>query len=253
MESLSTILVIAVVIVVAVTGITYIQRKEEAKAKIRQQIAQYRYRANEAIRILENFSKIPIGLESRVLLLQYARLNLTAAVKLSPSEVTIRSNLARVQVQLEKPASPIDNQMLQIPEDFTQLTLLLKNLSKLGKYLRKFQSISAMNTNEISIAVNKLNLLIAEAKITAFAKQGKKALANSDYVNAQRSLLTAKNMLKKFPQKNSRLVKLEQEIDKQANTTNEQAATKTTEAVSKIDSSSKKSSQDDIFGPKKKW
>ncbi|MCF6194151.1 MAG: hypothetical protein L3J46_07450, partial [Kangiellaceae bacterium] len=161
MESLSTILIIAVVLVVAVSGIGFVQRKEEAKAKIRQQIAQYRYRANEAVQILENFSKIPIGLESRILLLQYARLNLAAAVKLSPSEATVANNLARVQVQLEKPASPIDNQLLHIPDDFNQLTLLLKNLSKLGKYLRKFQSISAMNTNHISIAVNKLNLLIA--------------------------------------------------------------------------------------------
>lgn len=253
MDSLSTIFIIASVLVIAVMGMTYVQRKEEAKAKIRQQITQYRYRANEAVQILDNFSKVPIGLESRTLLLQYAQLNLVAALKLSPSETTISNNLASVKLELKKPSSAIDSQMLQIPDDINQLTLLLKNLSKLGKYLQKFQSITSMNTNSIPIAVNKLNSLIAESKITAFAKQAKKALANGDYVNAQRNLQTAKNMLKQIPQKNSRLIKLAEELDKQTNSTAEEVASNHKDVSEKADVPARETNQDEIFGPKKKW
>ena len=67
MDSLATVFIIVFVLVISIAGMTYIQRKEEAKAKIRQQIAQYRFRASEAVQILDNFSKIPIGLESRTL------------------------------------------------------------------------------------------------------------------------------------------------------------------------------------------
>jgi uncharacterized membrane-anchored protein YhcB (DUF1043 family) len=156
-------------------------------------------------------------------------------------------------VQLENPTSAVDNQTLQIPDHFDQLTLLVKNLSKLGAYLRKFQTITAMNTNSIPIAVNKLNLLIAEAKITAFAKQGKKALANGDYVNAQRNLQTAKNMLKRFPKKNNRLEKLAAEIDQQSNSTAEEVAASTAKIETKTVSPPVESTSDDIFAPKKKW
>ncbi|MCF6194329.1 MAG: hypothetical protein L3J46_08365, partial [Kangiellaceae bacterium] len=88
---------------------------------------------------------------------------------------------------------------------------------------------------------------------TAFAKQGKKSLANGDYVNAQRNFQTAKNMLKQISKKSSRLVKLDQEIDRQANSTDEQAAVKETDIASKTKPPSKNNSSDDIFGPKKKW
>ena len=65
MESFSTLLIIFVVLIASVGGITVIQRREQAKAKLRQQVAKYRYRANETANILENFSKIPIGEEAR--------------------------------------------------------------------------------------------------------------------------------------------------------------------------------------------
>ncbi len=255
MESLSIIITIVVIIFVSVAGITFAQKKEQARAALVQQIAKYKYRANEAGRILENFAHIPIGMESRKLLLQYAQLNLQQASKLKPSDQSIKKNLSSIQAQLEAPSSPVDNQRLTIPSDTEQLNLILSKLSTLGKYLLKFQSINALGSANIALAVNRLNLLTVEIKITAYSQQAKKALANKDYVNAQRNFQIARNMLSSVAQKNNRLTKLEQEIIELSTSNVESSVPKTQEKGTKeeMKKSASSSESDDIFGPKKKW
>ena len=103
MESFSTILIIFIVLIASVAGIAVIQRREQAKVKLRQQIAKYRYRANETANILENFATIPIGEEARRLLLQYIQLNLSAANNLDPNDSLISRNLLSINKKLENP------------------------------------------------------------------------------------------------------------------------------------------------------
>ncbi len=252
MESFSTILIIFIVLIASVTGITVIQRREQAKAKLRQQIAKFRYRANETANILENFSNIPIGEEARRLLLQYIQLNLAAANNLDPNDPLIARNLVSINQKIEDPRSDIDKQRLTIPTDFQQLNILIKHLSRLGKYIMRFKNIKAMNTTLVMPAVNKIMVLISEAKICAYIQQAKNSLQTHNYVNAQRDFQIAQQMLDRFTNKNSRLEALELELKELVKATPQEAAKKAL-SIEMEDQYEAENENDNIFGPKKKW
>ena len=252
MGSYSTIIIIAIVLLASVGGITIIQRREQAKAKLLQQIAKYRYRANVTTSILENFAHIPIGEEARTLLLQFIQLNLSAANTLAPTDPLIARNLASINQQLQNPPPSVDKQRLNIPKDSKQLILLIKHLSRLGKYLLRFKNVRSMAVNTVPIAVNKIMLLISEAKICAYIQQGQKALAEHSYVNAQRHYQIAQQMLDRFTNKNSRLITLEKELKELVNLTPLQAANKSL-SIDSEETSATDPEHDNIFGPKKKW
>lgn len=252
MESFSTILIIFVVLIASVAGIAVIQRREQAKAKLRQQMAKYRYRANETANILENFAAIPIGEEARRLLLQYIQLNLSAANTLDPNDPLIARNLLSINQKLENPQSNIDKQRLKIPSDFQQLSILIKHLSRLGKYMMRFKNIKAMNTTLVMPAVNKIMLLISEAKICAYIQQAKRSLQEHKYVNAQRDFQIAQQMLDRFNNKNSRLQSLEIELRDLVKASPQEAA-KTNLSIEMENQQETENDDDSIFGPKKKW
>jgi len=247
MDPFYIIIIIAIVLFVAVAGIGVVQKKEQAKAALRQQIAKYRYRANETANILDNFSSVPIGEEARTLLIFYIKLNLTAARKLAPSDPVLAKNLENINHQLQTPQSDVDKQRLNIPKDSQQLNILIKQLSKLGQYLLKFKAIKAMPAAKVPLAINRIMILISEAKICAYIQQGKKSLTEHNYVNAQRNFQTAQQMLDKFTNKDSRLITLESELKELANLKPSEAANKS------LSIDQEETDNDNIFGPKKKW
>lgn len=255
MGSFSTIIVIVVVIGMCIAGISIIQRREQEKARIRQQVSKFRYRANETGSILSNFSKIPIGAESRSLMLKYIQLNLQQGLKLMPHDLSLQNNLKSVTEQMSNAGSSVDSQRLLIPKDIGQLGQLIQQLTKLGKYLLRFKNIKAMDSNLVSVAVSKISLLIAEAKICAYIQQGQNHLAKHDYVLAQSNFQTAQQMLAKFSNKNSRLIALENDVRELVNSTPSQAAAKKLNMNGEQHQGSESGDQqkDDIFGPKKKW
>jgi len=251
MDSFYTIIIIAIVLFVSVAGIGIVQKKEHAKAALRQQIAKYRYRASETVNILDNFSSIPIGEEARTLLIFYIKLNLTAAKKLAPADPILAKNLENINHQLQNPQSNVDKQRLVIPKDSQQLNILIKQLSKLGQYLLKFKSVKAMPAAKVPLAINRIMLLIAEAKICAYIQHGKKALTDHNYVNAQRNFQTAQQMLDKFTNKDARLITLESELKELANLKLNEAANKSLSIEN--EQNNEDADNDNIFGPRKKW
>jgi hypothetical protein len=255
MNSFLTIVVIFVVLVGSVGSITFIQKREQAKALLRQQIAKYRFRANETNSILDNFANIPIGEEARKVLLQYIKLNLAAAKKLAPADLAISNHLNHVEQQLTSTVSPVDKQKLNIPRDGHQLNLLIQHLSRLGKYLLKFRTVRSMNSELIPVATNKIMLLISEAKICAYIQQGQRSLAEHNYVSAQRNFQIGQQMLDKFKKKNSRLTALESELKELVNLTPSEAAHKSLslDLDEPVDGNAVDKQDDNIFGPKKKW
>ena len=255
MGTLSTIIIISVIIFACVVGVTIIQRREQEKARIRQEVAKYRYRANETANILSNFSTTPIGAESRTLMLKYIQLNLAQAIKLAPGDSALKNNLASVTQQIANVSSKVDSQRLVIPRDPAQLNQLIQQLLKLGKYLLRFKAIKSLDSNLISVAVKKISLLTSEAKICAHIQQGQNSLASHNYVKAQSNFQTAQQMLDRFDSKNSRLLALETELKELINLTPSQAANKTLSLDTQEQTTNEleDSQKDDIFGPKKKW
>lgn len=251
MGTLSTIIIISVVILVCVVGVTIIQRREQEKARIRQLVSKYRYRANETANILSNFANTPIGLEARMLMLNYIILNLKQALKLIPNDANLQTSIENLTLQASNASSPIDSQRLNIPKDPNQLAQLISQLSKLGKYLTRFKAIPALDENMVAIAVSKLSLLISEAKICAYIQQGQNSLATHDYVRSQGLFQTAQQMLNKFTKKNSRLETLEQELQALIKATPMEAANRTLSIENEEKGTEEESA--DIFGPKKKW
>ncbi len=247
---MSAIIIILLVLVACVAALTIIQKREQEKAAIRQKIAQYRYRANNASAILSNFSQLPIGPEARLVLLRYCLANLRAIKGLSPSDPNIVKQIESVEHSLKNPGAPADKQRLSIPNDMTLLTRQVNQLSNLAKLILKINKSNLADPNIVSVAVRRVMGLISESKICAYIQQGKEHLSRHEYVPAQRSFIMAQQMMLKIPEKNDRLKKLEQELVQLITSSPADAANK---ELSFNEESKGEEEHDNLFGPRKKW
>ena len=258
MSTFTTLVIILGVLVACVTIITFIQKREQEKAAIRQKIAQYRYRANQATTILSNLVQLPIGQESRKVLLQYALGNLVAISRLSPNDPVNSKNIQSIKLQAENPKSPADKQKLVIPHDPMLLKQQIAHLTNLAKFIMKLGKSPAVTSALVPVAVQKIMALISESKICAYIQQGKDSLSKHDYVPAQRNFTMAQQMLAKVPNKNNRLQQLEIELQELIKSSPTEAMNTqlsfNEEEVHPVEGEEKGEGQhDELFGPKKKW
>lgn len=254
MNSASVIIVILVVIVACVVAITVIQKREEEKAKVRQKIAQHKYRANQASSILGNFSQLPIGAEARQILLTYCLANMRAIAQLTPQDKNIKNSIESLKQNIKAPQIPVDSQKLAIPNDLTLLTQQVNQLSTLAKFLLKINKSNLVPANTATIAVKKIMGLISESKICAYIQQGKESLSKHEYVPAQRSFIMAQQMMLKLPEKNERLQKLELELQELIKSSPTEAMnTELSFDQPPADGSEDPEKPGDLFGPRKKW
>jgi hypothetical protein len=264
MTQIGTIIIIIAVLFVCVVAITVMQKREQERARIRRQIARCKYRANEAGDILHNFSKLPIGHETRLILMQYMKANYLMAQALAPDDAVINNNLATIEVALTNPPSSVDSQPLHISQDMAQTTALVAKLNKLAKYILKIRNLKGIDPALISPSINRLMSLITEAKICAYIQQGKHALGSNEQITAQRLFGFAKGMLDKVSNKNDRLKMLEQELNELMSASEREVnekdvvASKQSESKKEPEADSEQETQDEIpldtiFGPRKKW
>ncbi|WP_444998182.1 hypothetical protein [Aliikangiella sp. IMCC44359] len=253
----STIIIaILAVLFICVAIITAIQKREQQKAALRQKIAQYRYRANQASSILSNIGQLPIGIEARKVILQYSLNNLKAIRQLSPHDETNNKNIETLENHLKNPASAADKKSLVIPHDIEHLKAQINSLSKLAQYIIKLQKASGDLSGLVPVAVNRIMALIAESKICAYIQQGKSSLTKHEYVQAQRNFSTAQDMMNKIPNKNERITKLELDLQELINSTPSKA--ENTELLFNENTKEQQEDkpitpEDNLFGPKKKW
>jgi|GEM_PF-3133621 len=257
MSSYATIFGIIAVLIVCVVVIAFIQKKEQEKAALRQKIAQYRYRANQALTILSNIASLPVGTEARQILMQYALGHYLGIQKLAPSDQVNNRNIESLKTQVESPQSPADNQKLVIPNDIQQLKQQINNLSNLAKFIMRLSKSPAVTQSLVPIAVQKIMTLISESKICAYIQNGKESLSKHEYVPAQRNFTTAQQMLAKVANKNSRLQQLESELRELITSTPTQALN-TQLSLNEEEQTSETEEEipgetDELFGPKKKW
>ncbi len=250
MNSSSIIIAIIAILIISVIAITFIQRREEERAATRQKISQYKYRANQATTILSNLSSFPIGQETRQILLQYTISNLKAVQKLAPNDPINNKNIESLNGHLQNSSSPSDSKRLIIPNDYEQLTQQINSLSNLAKFLIKLSKLEAINNSLVSSAVNRISALISESKICAYLQQGQSALSRHEYIHAQQSFSMAQQMMNKISNKNERLIRLEKDLQEMIKSTPSQAMKKN---VSYESSEVMEESEDELFGPKKKW
>lgn len=212
MDSLTTILIFAVLLVVSILTITIIQKKEKEKAEIRQKISQYKYRAKQAMDILANFALIPIGLEARKVLMQYALTNLKAAEQLNPQDGINNRNIELVKTEIQTPHFPVDSESLVIPTDLEELQKKVSQFSTLSKYITQISTSPAVNQELGKIASHNIITRIFELKICAHFQQGKELLEQRNYVKAQNQFISARDLLQQLPQKNEKLTQIETEL-----------------------------------------
>ncbi|MCW9015700.1 MAG: hypothetical protein OQJ89_01915, partial [Kangiellaceae bacterium] len=251
MNSATVIIVILVIIVACVVAITVIQKREEEKAKVRQKIAQHKYRANQASTILGNFSQLPIGAEARQILMTYCLANMKAIRQLSPFDQNIKKNIDSLQQNLKTPQTAADSQKLTIPNDLTLLTQQVNQLSTLAKFILKINKSNLVPANTAAIAVRKIMGLISESKICAYIQQGKESLSKHEYVPAQRNFIMAQQMMIKLPDKNERLKKLEVELQELIKSSPTEAMnTELSFDQPSAENSEEPKKPDDLFGPR---
>ncbi|MET1255338.1 hypothetical protein [Aliikangiella maris] len=252
------ILSITIILIGCVAVITFIQKREEQKAALRQRISQYRYRANQASTILSNISHLPVGPETRKILIQYTLANLKAIQHLVPDDSTNNRNIDILKENLNQPASPVDSQSLNIPSDLEQLKVQINQLSKLAKYILKVRKTSGGLSGLVPQAINRIMGLISESKICAYIQQGKDSLAKHEYVQAQREFSTAQVMMAKVTNKNERLKKLEKDLLELIMSTpqkafNTELSFDDAPKQEPTEVSQDEAPDDTLFGPKKKW
>ena len=252
MTSFSAIIIILAVIIGCVVAITVIQKREQQKAALRQKIAQYKYRANQAASILSNFTQQPIGTEARLILLKYSLVNLKAIQKLNPQEPNIAKSVAAIEEKVKAPQNAADNQKLTIPNDLVLLTQQVNQLSTLAKFILKINKLNLVPAQTASIAAQKIMRLISESKICAYIQQGKTALSKHEYVPAQRSFIMAQQMLAKVSNKDQRLISLESELQELIKSSPTDAL-KTELSFGLKEDQEGEEEEGSVFGPRKKW
>ena len=250
MSSIFVITIILIILVVCVVAITIIQKREQAKALLRQKISQHRYRANQASNILSNFSFLPIGPEARKIIMQYCLANLMAILKLSPGDNNAKNNIESLKLSIQNPQVVADGQRLKIPSDMILLNKQISQLSTLAKFILKLNKSNMAQTDLAPIAVNKIMTLISESKICAYIQQGKDSLSKHEYVPAQRSFIMAQQMMLKIQNKNERIKQLEIELQELIKSSPKEALN-TTLSIDQQDTEVPK--EGDLFGPRKKW
>ncbi|MGX5174474.1 hypothetical protein ACUR5C_10690 [Aliikangiella sp. IMCC44653] len=267
-----TIISIVVLLVASVLAITFVQRREQQRALMRQKVAQHRYRANQAMQILHNINDFPVGPETRQLLLKYALANFNAIDSLSSSEINNFKNIQHAEQLLKNTQLPVDNQRLNIPADLDILKKQISSLSSLAKFLLKLNKRSDVDSNLVNASVRRILGLISESKISAHIQQGRRFQAKQELVQAQESYQSALKMLKSITNKNERLQSLKKDLlelirtpeiqtaaqpTPQAPQSPEQepipASDNTTEEAKESDEGPIKQFDDGLFGPKKKW
>ena len=249
-----SIVISGIVLILCVVLIAYVHKREAEKAAMREKIAKYRFRANQATSILSNLAQLPIGVETRQALMQYALLHLTAINKLTPNDQTNNNNIQILKTQLESPQSPADNQRLIIPNDMQQLKRQISQFTNLAKFIVKIGKSPAISDQLAAASVQKIISLITESKICAYIQQGKEMLTKHDYVPAQRNFTLAQQMLANVKNKNSRLQQLETELLELIKSTPNQALDTELSLNEKAATEAEKPEEkDDLFGPKKKW
>ena len=253
MSSFAIIAVILIILVISVAIITIIQKREQEKALLRQKIAQYRYRANNAINILGNFSRLPIGSEARQILLQYSLANLKAIAKLSPEDEAVRKQITQISQSIQSQNSPADKSPLEIPPDFSLLTQQINQLSTLAKFLVKLNKSNAAQASLVPVAVSKIMSLISESKICAYIQQGKDSLSKHEYVPAQKSFIMAQQMMLKITNKNERLKKLELDLLELIKSSPSKAKNTELSFNQSSNEEQQPNEEDGLFGPRKKW
>lgn len=260
MNTVLTMLMIFVVLAVCIGGLAIIQKREKEKEALRQQIAKFKYRANQASSILSSVELLPVGTETRQIILQHILGYLKAIQKLAPADLANNNNIQSVSKALESPQNPVDKQSLVIPNNPEELKLQINRLTTLAKYISKLKTAPSVSTGLIPVAIQKIMSLVSESKICAYIQQGQNALAEHKYVPAQRLFTMSQDMLDKIPNKNSRLTQLEadlQELIKSSPTEalntdlafNEEKA----EEQEQAEESGIQNANDTLFGPKKKW
>lgn len=257
MSTFTTIVIFAVILFACVGILAVIQKREQQKQAFRQKVAQFKYRANQAVSILTNQSSMPIGPEARKIIIQYALGNLLAIQKLAPQDAANRKNIDALKLQADNPKNPADKQKLVIPNDPNLLKAQINNLSNLAKFLLKLNNNPAVTASLIPIAVKRIMALISESKICAYIQQGQECLSKHEYVPAQRSFTMAQQMLAKVQDKNSRLQQLEadlQELIKSSPTEALNTQLSFNEEEDDIQNLEQRPEEhDEVFGPKKKW
>jgi len=212
MESFNLIILIFILLAGTVLIVANIQRKEQKKAEKFHQASKYKYRANETANILSNFAKIPIGEETRKILLQVIQKNLTLALKIQPEDRYIRERLPVVNKQLTNTASKTDSGQLLVPTDSQQLDKLLNSLKKLSVYIIKISQSNKLDLPLTKSSIAKLSSLITEVKLTTYIHQIKKGLTTKNYDFAVKMLITTKQIMSGLKNKSNRIVTLQDHL-----------------------------------------
>ena len=256
MDTFNLLVIISALLVGAVIFVVNIQRKEHKKAEQFHQASKFKYRANESANILSNFAKIPIGEETRKILLQVIQKNLTNALKIQPQDKYIRERLPAVNKQLTNTKNKIDSSQLTIPADQQQLDKLLNSLTKLSSYIIKISKINKLDLSLTKTSIGKISSLITETKLSAYIQQVKKGLATGNHDFAVKRLITTKQLITGLKTKSNRIVALQERLAKleQEVKISYQKA-KENKKIQQEKNIQEEPSEDlnSVFGPKKKW
>lgn len=256
METANLLIIFFILLVGAVFFIVNIQRKEQKKASLFHQASKYKYRANESANILSNFAKIPIGEETRKILLQVIQKNLTLALKINPKDTYVRDRLPVINKQLANTTNRIDSGQLIIPADHKQLDKLVNSLTKLSSYIVKISEINKLDLSLAKSSNAKILSLVTEAKLTAYIQQIKQGLATKNYDFAVKRLVTTKQLVAGIKSKSNRIISLQDRLVKL-----EQEVKISFQRAKKLQQTQQENNQhqesieeeNTVFGPKKKW
>ncbi len=185
-----SIIIALLIISVIITGI--IQKREQIAAQKRQQAAQFYYRAQNALDMIELMRAIPISSEIIQFLLSLVVQSLKTTRSIWPKQLNISQEISRAEMHLEGYKAKT-SQRIPLPADEQSLSITTARLKKFMQYLKALHHAAVLPENYFEKWHKKLYQDLARIDIEGLLKLATRAAENSKPGTAKNYLTLAKS------------------------------------------------------------
>ncbi|WMS88141.1 hypothetical protein [Pleionea litopenaei] len=255
MDTTILIIIIVALLIVAVGTSGYFQFREQQKAERRQNFSKFNYRAREGQELYDRFHELPIGADTRKVILQYIAVNLTKALQVEPGANELKNTLNEIQQRIESPALPADKQRLRPPSDPQELVVLMGRVKSLVRYIHKIGRMPGIDIGAASNGLNNLKRVYLNLQTQTYIAIGKKKVSEKAFPQAFIAFDNAKKLLLRQNIADDETQATLQELERLMQETKQQRqpVDPSVDAEHNEEESLDLGDSDDLFQPKKKW
>ncbi len=248
----STILIVAVILIISITATAYFHKREQQAKLIRQKVAQYKFRAGETQVLLDQLSMVGLPNFIKIPVVEYIISNYKKALDLDSEDANVKQNYNGAKLHLEElqKNQAEKPEKIKLPNKGEQLKMLISKLKRFVALFIKLRHEGFIGPDAYEQRIKYLKKMQLQLEAEGFIKIGRSAMQKRQLGTAKQYLLYAKQRLTNCGIADAYVQKQLERIQLMMD---EIAPEITTEENSEQSQNKKGEEADTIFGPKKKW